>query len=95
VLSPPIRLIARSTFWPSSRTPMTMSSEMEVALRSSRSTIGAARRSGLWARELSEGLLPAWIKVKNSASIASGAGAKREVELVTPGSNAECGCTCH
>src|ERR1035438_3600384 len=36
VLSPPICLIARSTFWPSWRPPMTTSSEMEVALRSSR-----------------------------------------------------------
>jgi hypothetical protein len=34
-LSPPMLLIASSTFWPSSRTPTT-SSEMEVALRSSR-----------------------------------------------------------
>src|SRR5205814_210698 len=36
VLSPPMLLIASSTFWPSSRTPRTTSSEMEVALRSSR-----------------------------------------------------------
>ena len=36
VLSPPMLLIASSTFWPSARTPMTTSSEIEVALRSSR-----------------------------------------------------------
>ena len=35
-LSPPMFLIASSTFWPSSRTPSTTSSEIEVALRSSR-----------------------------------------------------------
>src|SRR5215207_5251482 len=35
-LSPPMLLIASSTFWPSSRTPRTTRSEMEVALRSSR-----------------------------------------------------------
>jgi hypothetical protein len=36
VLSPPMLLIASRTFWPSARTPMTTSSEIEVALRSSR-----------------------------------------------------------
>jgi hypothetical protein len=35
-LSPPMLLIASSTFWPSARTPRTTSSEIEVALRSSR-----------------------------------------------------------
>ena len=35
-LSPPMLLIASSTFWPSARTPITTSSEIEVALRSSR-----------------------------------------------------------
>ena len=34
--SPPMFLTASSTFWPSSRTPMTTSSEIDVALRSSR-----------------------------------------------------------
>ena len=33
---PPMLLIASNTFWPSARTPMTTRSEMEVALRSSR-----------------------------------------------------------
>ena len=36
VLSPPMLLIASSTFWPSARTPITTSSEIAVALRSSR-----------------------------------------------------------
>src|SRR4051812_28466735 len=44
VLSPPMLLIASSTFWPSSRTPMTTSSEMEVALRSSRTPTTAPSR---------------------------------------------------
>jgi hypothetical protein len=35
-LSPPMLLMASSTFWPSARTPMTTSSEIAVALRSSR-----------------------------------------------------------
>jgi hypothetical protein len=35
-LSPPMLLIASSTFWPSARTPRTTRSEIEVALRSSR-----------------------------------------------------------
>src|SRR5437762_10015587 len=35
-LSPPMLLIASNTFWPSAHTPRTTSSEMEVALRSSR-----------------------------------------------------------
>ena len=36
VLSPPMFLTASNTFWPSARTPMTTSSEIDVALRSSR-----------------------------------------------------------
>ena len=36
VVSPPMSLTASSTFWQSSRTPMTTRSEIEVALRSSR-----------------------------------------------------------
>jgi hypothetical protein len=36
LLSPPSFLIASTTFWPSRRTPSTISSEMAVALRSSR-----------------------------------------------------------
>src|SRR5258708_10276902 len=39
VLSPPMLLIASTTFWPSSRTPMTTRSEIEVALRSSRTRV--------------------------------------------------------
>src|SRR5258706_10565158 len=57
VLSPPICLIARRTFWPSWRTPRTTSSEMDVALRSSRTrttvpsrinrTIGSSARAAI------------------------------------------------
>jgi hypothetical protein len=36
VVSPPMLLSANNTFWPSSRTPMTTSNDIEVALRSSR-----------------------------------------------------------
>jgi len=36
VVSPPMSLTASSTFWQSSRTPMTTRSEIDVALRSSR-----------------------------------------------------------
>jgi hypothetical protein len=35
-LSPPMALTASKTFWPSERTPITTSSEIAVALRSSR-----------------------------------------------------------
>jgi hypothetical protein len=41
VLSLPMLLIASSTFWPFSRTPITTSSETDVALRSTRVRSGA------------------------------------------------------
>jgi hypothetical protein len=44
LLSPPMLLTASNAFWPSTRTPMTTSSEIAVALRSSRTRITVPSR---------------------------------------------------